>query len=273
MDLTHYIPFQPSIADSPRLSVARFGVHEEMPPRLVHRPAGNVDYLFMLFHTQTIVGTAPDACQSPENTFILWEPGQSHYYGCADQRWDHSWIHFSGTAADDLVQASSLPRNRPVVLHEPYLFERFLSAVQLEITSHDMPDDVIIGNLLHNLLRELTRSLSGEHHGTVPADLLEVKAWLETHYREPVRLSDLAARSCLSVSRFCACFKHHFGYPAIEYAVRFRMEHAAFLLRDVNMRVKEVAERVGYSDLYHFSKLFRKHHGVSPRGFRARMRE
>ncbi len=135
-----------------------------------------------------------------------------------------------------------------------------------------MPDNVIVGNHLHNVLRELSRSLSGERHMTVPPKLLEVKSWLEAHYWESVRLPDLADRSCLSVSRFCACFKHSFGRSAIDYLVRLRMENAAFLLRDVNMRVKEVAERVGYHDLYHFSKLFRKYHGVSPRGYRARMK-
>jgi AraC-like DNA-binding protein len=75
----------------------------------------------------------------------------------------------------------------------------------------------------------------------------------------------------MSIPYFCAGFKKHFGISAIEYVVLLRMQHAAFLLGDVNMNVTEVAEAVGYRDIYYFSKLFKKHYGFSPRHYRRRL--
>ncbi len=271
MNITHYVPLQPGFVDNPQLSIARFGVHELQPPQLIYRPVGNTDYLLMLFHTPVVVGAAPGAAEYPAHTLIVWEPGQSHFYGNATRRWDHSWTHFSGSVPSRLFGDSTVPRGVPLTLREPHLFERFLQLVQLEVTTHASPDVVIIANHLHTLLRELSRSLEGGAGNVVPAEFLELKAWLDTHYQLPVRLAELASRTFLSVPRFCTLFKKHFGYPAIDYVVRLRMQHAAFMLRDVNMRVKQVAESVGYSDLYHFSKLFRRHHDASPRAFRRRI--
>jgi AraC-like DNA-binding protein len=272
MNLSHYVPLQAGFAGNPRLSVARFGLREQLPAQLIHRPVGNNDYLLMLFHTPSVVGSAPGAAEFPAGTFIMWEPQQSHFYGNAHRRWDHSWAHFSGSEPARLIGKSRVPKNTPVLLAEPHLFERFLQAVQGEITAHSSPDTGILASHLHILLRELERSLEGGGGTVVPAEFLELKAWLDTHYQLPIRLSELADRTFLSVPRFCASFKRHFGYPAIDYVMRLRMQHAAFMLRDVNMRVKQVAESVGCSDLYYFSKLFRRHHGLSPRAFRARIR-
>ena len=47
-----------------------------------------------------------------------------------------------------------------------------------------------------------------------------------------------------------------------------RAEHAQSLLLNHNLRISEVAARVGYTDIYHFSKLFKKHLGTSPSDFR-----
>ena len=57
------------------------------------------------------------------------------------------------------------------------------------------------------------------------------------------------------------------GFPGLTDARDFRqrMAHARHLLRDVGLTVADVAQRVGYDDLYHFSKLFKKHCGISPR--------
>jgi len=269
MNTTHYVVTQPGLAGDPRLAIARLGIHEAMPPQIVHRPSGNTDYLFMLFHTPAVVGAAPGAADQPANTFILWEPGQSHCYGSARRHWDHSWIHFAGSTVARLVRDTrGVPRNRPVPLAQPHLFERFLEAVHGEIAGHGRPDPVIIANTLHTLLRELARALAGGGEQLVPDEFSAVKGYLDTHYQLPLRLTDLAGRTFLSVPRFCALFKRYYGRPAIDYVVGLRMQHAAFMLRDVNLRVKQVAESVGYSDLYHFSKLFRKRYGVSPRAYR-----
>lgn len=265
---SHYVVFQPTLLDNPRLTIPRFGIHEHMPAQIVNRVSGNDAYLLMLFHTPVSIRIGPTVHECGSGTFILWEPGQPHWYGNAHRQWVHSWIHFDGSLARESIGRSALPRNRPFVLPDTHIVARYLQAIHTEIESHHRPDQRIIGNFLANWLLEMERALSGPQAPTVPPEILLVKQYLEANYQKPVRLSQLAAMAFLSVPRFCALFKQHVGYSAIDFAIRLRMRHAAFLLRDVNMRVKAVAESVGYADLYYFSKMFRRHHGVSPRMYR-----
>jgi transcriptional regulator GlxA family with amidase domain len=47
-----------------------------------------------------------------------------------------------------------------------------------------------------------------------------------------------------------------------------RMKHGAVLLQTTDLRVAEVAQRVGYRQAAQFAKAFRRHHGISPTGLR-----
>jgi AraC-like DNA-binding protein len=49
------------------------------------------------------------------------------------------------------------------------------------------------------------------------------------------------------------------------------MQEAAFLMRDVNMNVSQIAQACGYDDLSYFSRLFRRTYGKSPRKYRQRL--
>jgi AraC-like DNA-binding protein len=52
------------------------------------------------------------------------------------------------------------------------------------------------------------------------------------------------------------------------YRAWVRLQRACFLLRDCNLRISEVAMRVGYEDAGYFSRHFKKRFGLSPRQVR-----
>lgn len=81
-------------------------------------------------------------------------------------------------------------------------------------------------------------------------------------------LDDLARNACMSRSHLCHQFREHFGTSISSYVVRKRMSIAQRLLFDVNIRPGEIAEEVGYPDIYQFSKQFKKSFGVSPTQYR-----
>jgi AraC family transcriptional regulator of arabinose operon len=85
----------------------------------------------------------------------------------------------------------------------------------------------------------------------------------------------LARLAKLSPSRFSHLFKEEVGEPVIAYINRLRIREAARLLEAEGMSVKEVAEAVGYSSPFYFSRQFRRFYFIDPSGFRkhaARMR-
>ena len=67
---------------------------------------------------------------------------------------------------------------------------------------------------------------------------------------------------------FCRAFKKAFGLPPMAYQQQLRTQAAATLLRETPLRIGEIARRTGYSDVYAFSKAFRRNTGLSFRAFR-----
>lgn len=85
-------------------------------------------------------------------------------------------------------------------------------------------------------------------------------------------LRDLGHHVGLSRSAFSARFTKLVGQPMHRYLVARRMEEAAFLLEASDEGIARIANRVGYETAAAFSKLFHRHHGVSPGRYRAARR-
>ena len=92
--------------------------------------------------------------------------------------------------------------------------------------------------------------------------------YINTHYAERITLDDLAELCELSTSYFCKLFKSEIGESFADYLTWVRMEKAIELLRDPKMKIYEISEAVGYSDVQYFNKVFRDTTGVSPSFYR-----
>ncbi len=255
--------------DSDNLSIHAMGSRERMRPCIVNRPTGTGDFLIMAFHQQVELRPDGEAAVFPGRTLMVWEQTSGHYYGCRDQEWLHSWIHVDGAFIVKQLAAARIPLNRPIPDFDPTFIETCIEAMHQELHGYARPDEVIIENLLHILFRQVARvAHAQEARVDVPAAYLELRRWLEAHFAERITLAELAARVHCSVPHFCNEFKRHFQSSAIEFVIRLCLHRATMLLRDHNHRVSDIARAVGYDDIHHFSKLFSKHYGRSPRAMR-----
>ncbi|MEQ8034052.1 helix-turn-helix domain-containing protein [Xanthomonas sp. WHRI 6106] len=92
---------------------------------------------------------------------------------------------------------------------------------------------------------------------------------LGAHYTEPLTLGDLARQAHVSQSHLGFLFRDELGTPFKPMLQQLRIEKAKELLhRQPKLRITEVALKVGFGDLSHFEKSFRRLVGVSPREFR-----
>lgn len=116
-----------------------------------------------------------------------------------------------------------------------------------------------------NRLIEEAKSLNDEKNQNKSVRAVEViKQYVEEHYREEISLKEAAEIVCLNPKYLGELFCRETGLHFSEYLIRYRLDLAKELLKDVRFRVGEVGERVGYTDTKHFSKLFRKYVGVTP---------
>jgi AraC-like DNA-binding protein len=79
-----------------------------------------------------------------------------------------------------------------------------------------------------------------------------------------ITVENLAGRLELSASHFSAIFRKATGMPPMDYFIQLKMQKACELLYSENMKVKDVAEAIGYEDPFYFSRQFKKHMKVSP---------
>jgi AraC-like DNA-binding protein len=64
--------------------------------------------------------------------------------------------------------------------------------------------------------------------------------------------------------------KHVLGLPASEFIRDLRLDHAAELIREGKLNVRQAANASGFYNMSYFSKCFRKRFGVRPSEFRSR---
>jgi AraC-like DNA-binding protein len=97
---------------------------------------------------------------------------------------------------------------------------------------------------------------------------VDIALWVEAHADQPLQLATLARRAGLSPFHFLRVFTRVLGVTPHQYLLAARLRHAAGLLADPARPVTDVAFEVGFGDLSHFMRTFRRAAGVSPGRFR-----
>lgn len=88
--------------------------------------------------------------------------------------------------------------------------------------------------------------------------------YMEEHYPESLALGDVAGYVSLSSEYLSRLFKEETGVKFVVYLNNIRLKHALRLLETTSLKVYEVAEQVGYSNLSYFSTVFKKNFGQNP---------
>jgi AraC-like DNA-binding protein len=83
----------------------------------------------------------------------------------------------------------------------------------------------------------------------------------------PPHLSELAVKSGMSETKMKYLFKQTFGDTIYNFYQNERMQEAGFLLKHAGYSVSEAGYRLGFSNLSHFSRLFEKHFGTTPKKY------
>ena len=93
-------------------------------------------------------------------------------------------------------------------------------------------------------------------------------SFIEGHYREDLKLADVAEHVCLSPNYLSQQLKQQTGKSFLEHLCGWRLEEAKRLLGSSLLPVGQVAERVGYDNPRYFSEVFQRHCGKTPSQFR-----
>ena len=118
--------------------------------------------------------------------------------------------------------------------------------------------------LLDQLAKEFLIRLGNVNRTGCSSRLTEILKYIEQNYSDDLSLGSLSRRFSLSSSYIARIFKKELDCKPSEYVNSIRASVAETLLSTTNMSVGDVSDRVGYSDVYYFSKIFKKIVGVPP---------
>lgn len=92
---------------------------------------------------------------------------------------------------------------------------------------------------------------------------------LERNYHMNYKIDTLADMANMSRSAYIKAFKRQTGSSVASYAMKVKIGIAAMLLTtEPSMKVKDIAEQLGFCDAFYFSSTFKKHTGKSPKAYR-----
>lgn len=92
--------------------------------------------------------------------------------------------------------------------------------------------------------------------------------YIRTHFHADLSLEKVASIVYLNPVYFSQLFKQKTGHGFKEYVTHLRLEQAKQLLLNPKLRLADIAERIGYQDMRHFTQVFRKKYGVTPSEYR-----
>lgn len=127
-------------------------------------------------------------------------------------------------------------------------------------------------NILERILL-LMQNLRPGGKGRITDDRIQhAMEFLSANFRNEIGLNDIAAHVHVSPFHLAHLFKANAGMTLLHYLEIQRIEAAKSLLLSTNDTIYAIAEAVGFKNPYHFSTRFRRHIGLSPRGFREKIR-
>ncbi|RAK07845.1 AraC-like DNA-binding protein [Halanaerobium saccharolyticum] len=200
--------------------------------------------------------------------FVIWPHLLSYYQADQNNPWQYSWIGFTGLKAEDYLKEAGISREKPYFRAQN---PEKMSNIFLEMSQTGnlkKSKEIKLLGLLYFFFAEIiednkqrvnrNENLKGEY-------LKKAVNYIDRNYSRPdLKISDIASYLNLNRSYLWQLFDELLNVSPQQYLIEFRMEKAALLLKNYNLKVRSAALSVGYEDPFSFSKIFKKIMGKSP---------
>lgn len=208
---------------------------------------------YVVYGFGTFVRDGVSRAVKPGDIFVIPPYEETYYEADVKNPWRYIWIGF--TTEEDVP-----PPLKNAIIHCPEagsLFEDMLRCGKLE-NGRSAFLCAKIWELFSILLEE----------GGTSADYVEkALSYMNAEYINDITVRQIAESLGLNRSYFSELFSRQMGVSPQKYLINLRLERAAELLTVYGESPATAGLSVGYPDIYHFSKIFKKHFGLSPRNY------
>ena len=207
-----------------------------------------------------------------KGNMVLFRPGepQEYLFYTADNP-EFYWVHFTGSDVEGLLNRCQMVRGENVFFtglspDYQWAFRQMIQELRMRRANYA---DLLALDLQRIFL---TANRYMNESKSLGANIMEVieKAthYFNENYNKPINIMQYALEHDYTPSWFIQNFKHATNITPLQYIVSQRVMNAIFLLENTNYSINQIASVVGYDNPLYFSRLFKKHTGISPRNYR-----
>ncbi len=251
----------------------------------------------MTYHQLVLILSGACSCQIESRRYdalpgtLLFLPGGRYYRLHTDTRCEYAFACFTAPLSESDPHTASAWAARTWATDQPEFFlppveDRSVFLAEYSVPTGDAfahlstlfarcqqlyatrcwPDRLMIDALFSELL--LWASVRADGDGRLPLSLKRITDYIASDYTARITPRTLADRFDLSREWVCALFRTHLDCAVSAYVNRVKLNHAVELLSNSSMNVSQIADYLGFSSVYYFSRLFKAQYGISPTGYR-----
>lgn len=205
--------------------------------------------------------------------FILLKGMKVEYMASIDEPWEYYWIGFSGSKANEYLNRSSIIDSYAVSCKENSTIPNIiLNMCEISKTYNpSQSDDILLLKELYSLLYAIIGEFPKPFEykdKEIHTYIQEAIDFINSNYMNSITVHEIADHVNLSRSYLYKMFIKNLKISPQKYLINLRMYKATLLLKNSNIPIGEVANKVGYSDSLLFSKTFSKYFSISPLNYR-----
>ena len=254
--------------------VLGMGVKEHQEP--ISRPSGYPGYQllyctrgkgrFLIGEKEYVIGKG-DA--------FFFRPNVPHEYHAQNDKWSTRWVVFTGNAVQDLMDYMDFGNYEVFRINNFEEFDMQMDAMS-DMFWCDAPDkEIKTSMLMYKMIvkmgecRNDRTGQSGLSQNDKYEKLVPIIDLIKSRYREDLGLNDMADAIGVSPNHLCRLFNQVFQTTPLKYLTHFRLNMAKYYLcSPKNLKVKQIADAVGFNDSSYFCAVFKKAEGMTPDEFR-----
>ncbi len=177
---------------------------------------------------------------------------ETYYEADAADPWHYIWVGFTTEAP--------LPAILHSKMHLPEAKSLFLKMQRCK--DFEMGRSAFLAAKIWELMALILERDKGG------VDYLEkALSCINSEYMNGITVAEVAARLNLDRSYFSSYFKNKMGVSPQEFLLNLRLENAKQLMLEQGESPTTAAHSVGYTDIYNFSRMFKRKYGLSPRAY------
>lgn len=239
---------------------------------VMDRPTGLPDYVLLILKSASTIVIADHIYTVSTPTAILIDSNTPHRYFPSGSQYIDDYLHFKVQDQKRFLDELIFPLNTPIRLSKDSCIDNLLQNIQTELNTDTKYSDRIVDLVINILMIRIGEQwdLLQQKNTNIPHyfDLLTVRNEILNTPTRVWTIEELAEKAHLSHAYFQVMYKKAFGVTCITDVINTKIAQAKILLTSTDLPVKEVAQELGYNEVYHFIRQFKKSTGLTPGAFR-----